>query len=384
MTSNGNGYRGLVVLGVFFLTAFWLHAEQKAKVIVGYWGSIDEQAVINQGGSVTQRLDGIHAVAAEVPSNKIKNLRANTNIKYVEPDAEATTLETSRGRASGSPSAQAQVAQWTPWGIIRVAANQSWPTTTGIGRKVAIVDTGIYYSHPDLAGNVNVGPSYIRGTKSSNDDNGHGTHVSGTVAAVNNPIGVIGAAYNAKLWGVKVLDRSGSGSYSSVISGINWASFSGMNLINMSLGGTFDSQALHDACDAAVNKGVFIAAAAGNSGDTTPNYPGAYPSVVCVSATDSSNVLAYFSTRGPQVDLAAPGVAITSTVPPDGYATWSGTSMATPHVTGCAALVWAANPTLSNAEIRNRLQSKAYDLGAPGVDDNYGYGLVNAYRALTP
>ena len=384
MTRIGSCSRGLVVLTVFFLTTFWLHAQQKTKVIVGYWGSIDEQAVISEGGSVTQRLDGIHAVAAEMPSEKIKNLRAKANVKYVEPDAEATTLEIKRSQAKGNQSVQTQVAQATPWGIDRVDADLSWPTTTGVGRKVAIVDTGIYYSHPDLAGNVNKGPTFIRGTKSSNDDNGHGTHVSGTVAAVNNTIGVVGAAYTAKLWGVKVLDRNGSGSYSGVISGINWAANNGMNLINMSLGGTFSSQALHDACDAAVAKGVLISAAAGNSGDTTPNYPGAYPSVVCVSATDSNDVLAYFSTRGTQVDLAAPGVGITSTVPSSGYATWSGASMATPHVTGCAALVWAANPTLTNADIRNRLQSRAIDLGTPGVDNNYGYGLVNAFNALTP
>lgn len=384
MTRIGNGSRGLVVLTVFFLTTFWLHAQQKTKVIVGYWGSIDEQAVTNEGGSVIQRLDGIHAVAADMPSEKIKHLRAKSNVKYVEPDAEATTLEIKGSRVKANQVAQIQAAQYTPWNIIRVTANQSWPITTGIGRKVAIVDTGIYYSHPDLAGNVNSGPSFIRGTKSSNDDNGHGTHVSGTVAAVNNAIGVIGVAFNAKLWGVKVLDRSGSGTYSQVISGINWAASNGMNLINMSLGGSFDSQALHDACDSAVGKGVLISAAAGNSGDTTPEYPGAYPSVVCVSAIDSSNLLASFSTRGPQVDLAAPGVAIASTVPPDSYATWSGTSMATPHVTGCAALVWAANPTLTNIGVRNRLQSKAYDLGTPGVDDDYGYGLVKAYNALTP
>ena len=157
-----------------------------------------------------------------------------------------------------------------------------------------------------------------------------------------------------------------------------------MHQINMSLGGAFDSQALKDACNNAVAKGVFIAAAAGNSGDTTLFYPGAYPSVVGVSATDSNNNLAGFSTRGPQVDLAAPGVGVTSTVPTSGYATWDGTSMATPHVTGCAALVWAANPAFKNSDVRNRLQSKAIDLGAPGVDDQYGYGLVNAFNALTP
>ena len=210
------------------------------------------------------------------------------------------------------------------------------------------------------------------------DDNGHGTHVAGTIAAVDNTVGVVGVAPQASLLAAKVLNRQGSGYLSDVIAGIDYCVQNGAKVVSMSLGSSSDVQALHNAVDAAYADGVLLVAAAGNDYGGAVSYPAAYDSVVAVSATDSNNNLASFSNVGPEVELAAPGVSILSTYKDGGYATLSGTSMATPHVSGVAALAIQANPLMSNVEVRALLQNTADDLGAVGKDNLFGYGLVDA------
>jgi subtilisin len=278
-------------------------------------------------------------------------------------------------------------AQPVPWGVNRIHAGAAWlGGNTGAGVDVAILDTGIDGRHPDLA--VVDGINYA-GTPDKNgstdpadwnDGHGHGTHCAGIVAALNNEIGVVGVAPDARLHAVKVLDDYGMGYTSDVIEGLEWCAKNHIRVASLSLGGG-GTTSLKDACDQAFAAGVLLVAAAGNASGPV-SFPAAYPSVVAVSATDAQDKLAYFSNFGPEIALAAPGVDIYSTFKGGAYATLSGTSMACPHVTGAAALVWATGAG-SNAAVRNTLTSAAEDLGTVGRDPSFGYGLVDAQKAVS-
>jgi len=346
---------------------------EKVRVFLEFKGKPDVGAVHLAGGKVLHSYTLLeNVVAVEVPVNALNGLLKNPNVVGVEFDALA--------HASAKP-APSQPAQKLPWGVDRVDADLS--NHTGAGVKVCVVDTGIDKDHPDLQANIVGGRNFV--TKGAtvdptkwDDDNGHGTHVAGTIAAVDNTIGVVGVAPSASLLAAKVLNRQGSGYLSDVIAGIDYCVQNGAKVVSMSLGSSSDVQAFHDAVDAAYASGVLLVAAAGNDYGGAVSYPAAYDSVVAVSATDSADNPASFSNVGPEVELAAPGVSILSTYKGGGYATLSGTSMATPHVSGVAALAWEANPLLTNAEVRALLQSTADDLGAVGKDNLFGYGLVDA------
>jgi len=276
-----------------------------------------------------------------------------------------------------------------------VFADAVWASYTGDPVKVAVVDTGIDTSHPDLLGNLKGGMSAVSYTSSYNDDNGHGSHVAGTIAAVDNSVGVVGVAPAADLYAVKVLDRRGSGYLSDIVEGLQWSVANGIDVVNMSLGTSAYSLAFDTAVQETIASGVVVVAAAGNSGPgaNTVGYPAKFAGVIGVSATDSSNNIASFSSRGAEVDLAAPGVSIYSTYKKKGYATLSGTSMASPHVAGVAALVLTApigaddldaDGVWDPSEVELRLERTAQDLGAAGFDTNYGNGLVRADLAVIP
>ena len=346
---------------------------EKVRVFLEFKGKPDVGAVHLAGGKVLHSYTLLENVlAVEVPVNALNGLLLNPNVVGVEFDAEV--------QASGKP-APSQPAQKLPWGVDRVDADLA--NNTGAGVTVCVVDTGIDKDHPDLQANIVGGRNFVaKGATVDptkwDDDNGHGTHVAGTIAAVDNTIGVVGVAPSASLLAAKVLNRQGSGYLSDVIAGVDYCVQNGAKVVSMSLGSNSDVQAFHDAVDAANANGVLLVAAAGNDYGGTVSYPAAYDSVVAVSATDSADNLASFSNVGPQVELAAPGVSILSTYKGGGYTTLSGTSMATPHVSGVAALAWEANPLLTNAEVRTLLQSTADDLGAVGKDDYFGHGLVDA------
>jgi serine protease len=411
-----------------------------------------------------------------------KVLRADPLVRYAEPDAIRHTL-----------------AQSTPYGITMVTAPTLWPTTRGLGAVVADLDTGIDLAHPDLPAPA-LSESFIFG-ETVQDGHGHGTHTAGTIAALNNTIGVVGVAPECTLIAGKVLSNSGSGPDSSVAAGIDWAVAHHARVISMSLGGSDNGQALHDSCDAALAAGVLVVASAGNSNTATPSYPASFSSVLSVAAVDSSMARASFSNFGPTISLSAPGVGVTSTyvaavatwnsvghsanplsgsadgiatgnaiycdigdtaaafpttvsgniahirrgsgtfqlkvqnavdagaigviisnnvsgnftgtlnqnfdIPvvaisqadgdnlqaADGtsatintagshvYAGLSGTSMACPHVSGVASLLFAVRPTATPAQVRTAMEQTAIDLGDPGRDDNFGYGLVQAAAA---
>ncbi|MCL4459216.1 MAG: S8 family peptidase [Chloroflexi bacterium] len=347
-----------------------------------------QQTIIERtGGRWVKSLPLINAaVVLAYPANE-RALETHPGVLRVDKDTVVYALPgpVTVTAKPPKPTPTPQPAEVLPWGVDRIDADLAWATSRGAGVKVAVLDTGIDLDHPDLQANIKGGINTINSLKSANDDNGHGTHIAGIIAAVDNDIGVIGVAPEAHLYAVKVLNRQGSGFVSDVIEGLQWSIDNGMQVVNMSFGSSADNQSLHDAVIKAYNAGIVLVAAAGNSGpaDNTVNYPAKYAEVIAVSATDKTDALANFSSRGPEVELAAPGVDVYSTWKGDGYNTLSGTSMATPHVSGTAALSIASHPGYTNLQIRTLLQNTADDLGAVGRDNLYGYGLVDAEEATT-
>ncbi len=270
--------------------------------------------------------------------------------------------------------------QASQWHLSTISAPAGWAVTQGSsGVSIAIVDTGIDYTHPDLAGKVTLGPDFGSGDSDPLDTDGHGTHVAGIAAAIlGNGAGGAGVCPACQLMAIKVFpDGSGSALDFDVAQGIIWAADNGADVINLSLGGPGASTTLRDAVDYAWSHGVVVVAAAGNSGDGTTSYPAAYPNAIAVAATTSSDTRASFSTYGSWVDIAAPGVAILSTIPGGGYASWSGTSMATPVVAGAAGLAFAGLSGATNTSVRSALEAAVVDLGAAGRDVYFGAGRVD-------
>jgi subtilisin len=339
------------------------------------------------GVAVERHFGIIPAVVVRMDPDRLEELLADPNIDYVEPDY--------LNELVGHPrDVTTQSTQETPWGISRINAPGAWPTTRGAGVKIGIIDTGIDEDHPDLnpVGGVNI---VTGGTERSdwNDASSlcptHGTHVSGTAAALDNTIQVVGVAPAAQLYAIRIFDPEGAGLSTCValnshtVGGIEWAVDNGMDVINMSLGSTAPSLAGSDAVFAAYSAGIVVAAAAGNDDGGPVRFPAAYPQAIAVAATNYSDEVASLSNQGPEVELAAPGISVTSTVggggPPQ---SWSGTSMATPHVAGSAALLLAARPDLSVDEVREALRSTAADVAAAGFDPASGWGRIDASEAV--
>ena len=369
----------VLLILVVSLVPYSLAAPNKVDVLIGFNGKPDDSVVRAFGGDVKYDFAPfINVIAASVPENAIQGLSHNPNITYVEPDAEAHIM----GHATSS-----NIEYQNSWGVNHIEADVVHPYNTGTGIRVCVVDTGINRTHPDLNDNYVTGIDYVNDDDDPTDDNGHGTHVSGTIAAELNGAGVVGVAPDADLIVAKVLNSAGSGSYSDVIAGINWCASNGAKVISMSLGGSSGSDALKNAVDTAYENNILVVAAAGNSGNKpgkgdNVSYPARYDSVIAVAATDSNNKRASWSSTGSKVEISAPGVSVKSTWLGTGYGTISGTSMATPHVSGVAALIWKDDGSLTSAQVRNILDSTALDLGTTGRDNLYGYGLVRANVAV--
>ncbi len=445
-------------------------------------------ALEKQGARVKLELGPQNAVAAELSPSLLASLRGNADVEYIEQDPVRVPL-----------------AQQVPFGIDMVQAPLVWPRGSATSRKVCIIDSGLYVAHEDIQdGSVSGYPSDW-----STDGCGHGTHVAGTIAGLNNDLGVVGVNPNGiSLYIVKIFGNNCSATFgSSITDALFRCKANGANVVSMSLGGQFSSTTERDAFQAAFNEGVLSIAAAGNGGNTAYSYPASYPSVMSVGAIDSSKQITSFSQKNDQVDIAAPGAGVLSTwpakenssvavsgvtyvangvdgtqrttgvsaplvdgglcntagswtgkmvlcergtvtfadkvnnvkngggtgaiiynnvagpfkggmgnttstlpavtlsqedgqflkanrlgvsatlvsqviKPASGYDYLDGTSMATPHVSGVAALIWSVNPSWTNAQIRQALESTAQDLGTAGRDNSYGHGLVQAKAAL--
>jgi subtilisin family serine protease len=377
-------------------------------------GNFDPKSLQLVWGEVVYIADSFPVAVVRVPVGATGHIAHLKGVKHVSQDGVMSLM--------GKPSSQPP--QSIPWGVQRIGAPNVWGTTSGwvdvngdgnSEIEVAIFDTGIDTDHPDLVGNIKWGVSVLNGRISTkyNDLNGHGTHVSGTIAALNNNIGVVGVAPKVEIYMLRVLGASGSGSWSDLVIAIDLAikgpdgvidkdgdgkivgdpDDDAPEVFSMSLGGSSAPEELHTAIQTAYNWGITIVAAAGNDGASSPSYPAAYPEVIAVGAIDSSNNVPSWSNRKPEV--AAPGVDILSTYPDNTYATLSGTSMATPHVSATVALIQAARlakglPPLppgtfndsSTSTVRGLLHVTAEDLGSAGYDDLYGYGVVRVDKAL--
>jgi subtilisin len=371
----------------------------ETRVIVGFKDFLNEGLIRANGWKVNHEYKTIPAVACSLPAFAIELLKKSPFVSYVEEDTMVTLSD---------PDAELSAS----WGVMKIGADTVQATgNQGEGIKVAVIDTGINYLHEDLQANYKGGYDFVNKDYFPFDDNGHGTHCAGIIAAADNDIAVVGVAPKASLYALKVLNSAGSGYTSDIIAAIQWATTNTkMDVISMSLGSSVGSTALQQACDAAFNSGIVVVAAAGNNGaartGTNILYPARYTNVIAVGATDQNNVRASFSNTGPELDLMAPGVSILSDyidVSPGDYPLnrdtlyMSGTSMATPHVAGTAALIlksyepgWQTlgytngNGVWSAQEVTNVLTATADDLGATGKDNYYGYGIVDADQAALP
>ena len=303
----------------------------------------------------------------------LAQLKQDPSIEIAEPDYIAQAIA-----IPNDPQFPSQ------WHHPKIQTPQAWDVTLGTSSTVvAVIDTGVNYRHTDLVGKVLPGWDFVNNDSDALDDQGHGTSVAGAVAAYgNNGKGVAGVNWSAAILPVKVLDSYGSGAYSDVAQGIVYAADRGAKIINLSLGGPDASSVMQDAVNYAVSKGCLVICAAGNAGTSAPMYPGACKGSFAVSATDSSDKITNWSSYGNHVSVSAPGLNILTTTMDGSYATVSGTSFSSPIVAGVASLVWGVKSTLTAAQVASVLTSTADDLGISGKDQYYGFGRINANKAV--
>lgn len=349
--------------------------EKSDKFFIGFKekpGPAEQAMIHSAGGKVNFTYHIVDVIAASLPEQALEALKKNPKIQYIEPDIEVSILDTELDDT---------------WGVKQIGAGLVHDAfIKGTGVKVAVIDTGIDYNHPDLNANYRGGYDFVNRDNDPMDDNGHGTHVAGTIAARDDGIGVVGVAPEAELYALKVLNSSGSGSYSSVIAALEWCVENGIKVTNNSYGSTSDAgTSVKNAFDNAYYKyGIINISSAGNSGNSSGTgdnitYPARYDSVIAVGATNNRDQRTSWSSTGPDLEISAPGNSIYSTLIGGSYGLKSGTSMASPHVAGTVALMIAAGIS----DIRGQLQNTAHDLGATGWDTQYGYGLVNAAEAVS-
>jgi subtilisin family serine protease len=315
--------------------------------------------------------------------NGIKYWEDHEDVEFVEQDSKIYQYPTTTDQTNNQLNVQTNnVGEVIPWGINDVKA-LAVDDSTDSNQKVCIIDSGYDLGHPDLPDGAVTGYSQIPFEPWSEDGNGHGTHVAGIIAGIgNNDQGIVGVTRNGKLQihVVKIFNNNGDWTYNSdLIQAIEECASANSTVVNMSLGGPIFNEASNQAMTKAfVEDNMLLVAAAGNDGTPEKNYPASYSVVMSVAAVDEENVFAPFSQHNYAVDISAPGVNILSTETGGGYVAFNGTSMATPHVTGVAALVWSHYPSKTAVEIRSVLEYTAQDLGTSGRDDDYGHGLVRA------
>lgn len=350
------------------------------------------------GASYLTNLYASPVQLVQVPEGKelalVEQLSHDPRVEYAEPDYIY--------QAFGAPNDPYYGNQWAH---TRMNSAAAWDISTGSNTvTIAVIDTGIDETHPDLAAKIVAGYDFVDDDTNPHDLNGHGTHVAGIAAAMtNNGVGVAGMSWGARIMPVRVLDEVGEGSSSDITSAINWAYSHGAKVLNLSLGGAGYSTSMQNAVNAATSAGSLVIAAMGNNRSANPtSYPAAYSNVMAVAATGPGDTYAYYSQYGSHCDIAAPGGAmgylhdsdgIYSTLPTynvemtgaDYYKNYDylqGTSMAAPYVSGLAALIRSVSSDLTPAQVQQVMQNTAVDLGDTGWDANYGYGRIDALAAL--
>ncbi len=394
----------LMLMFAGFFSYSTIAAQERFRYVVGYSDDDALRRVSSAGDvEIVKLIPEIKAIVIYASKNAAERISSIKGVRYVEIDQEARAFQLSSYND-------------VLWNVKIINATDVWDSyhssygwsALGHGVIVAVLDTGIDYRHSELKGKVawcanTVGPRTYTGSdlRKCLDRNGHGTFVAGIIASTINNVGNAGVAPNVTLYAIKVLNDAGTGTYSDIAEGIilavkgpdgNEGTGDDAKILSMSLGGSSDSNVLRDAVKWAYNRGAIIVAAAGNEGDGDPNtnnvaYPARYPEVIAVAAMDSNYKVPSWSSDGPEVDVTAPGVNIYSTYKNGGYATLSGTSMATPHVSAVVALIQALrianNKTpLGFNHVYEALTTTATDIGSQGFDVYSGYGLVDAIAAV--
>jgi len=397
----------VLLLGVCLVFSFALK-EKPLNTNEGKPSLVPDEIIVKYAKSVTEDAKSNLKVKYNLTKKKDSYKKGEFVVyTHKNPQAILSKLEKEPGVVYAEQNGYAYTAMipndpyYSPyqWHMTRIGMESAWDMNTGAGVVVAVVDTGVKQSLSDLANtNFMSGYDFINNDNDPTDDEGHGSHVCGTIAqSTNNNIGVTGIAYDCTIMPVKVLDSSGSGSYDAIANGIIYAADHGADVINMSLRGLSPNSTLENAVNYAWNAGVLVVSAAGNDYQNIPVYPAAYANSMSVGATNYLDEKADYSNWHSTVEICAPGgdgddnngdgymdgvLQNTFSGTSEGYYFYTGTSMATPHVVGVAALVKAANPALTNAEIRNILTTTAEDLGTAGRDEYFGYGIVDAPAAI--
>jgi subtilisin len=376
-------FSSIIIFGLLIsLVPYSIHAENGAEAgisreryIVFFTKKVDKEAIELLGGKIIQEFPLIKAVTVEAQPSTVPDI---TKLPFFEKITKELPVRVESQNILDSK-------QVVPWSHPYLNLQAKKPATlTGKGIKVAVIDSGIATDHPDL--DVKGGECVLDEEKAcdqgfnDNDVDGHGTHVAGIIAALDNGFGVAGVASGAELYAVKALDSEGEGTSTTIMAGIQWAVENKMDIINLSLTTPYNDFGIKKMIDLAVENDILVIAAAGNDGDAkgkynTVRYPAKYANVLAVSATNKSDVRISISSTGYEIDLAAPGEDILSTVP-GGYATMRGTSMAAPHVAGLAALYMERYPEATAKDIWKLLEKNALDIGPKGRDTFYGAGLA--------
>jgi len=361
--------------------------DDSAELVIGVRGIVSKdyaklmELIGKYGGEVVNKVsfgdDVEEAITVDVPlpsiASFVEEVQNAQVSNYIEPNF--------KFKIHLIPNDPYWGVQWAP---AKIEADYAWDVTIGDSSVlVAIVDTGIDWSHSDLAANyVPLGYDWVNGDEDPMDDNGHGTHVAGIIAAtLNNEFGIAGLA-QVSIMAEKGLDWNGTGYADDLANAITHATDQGADIISMSWGSYESSILIYRAIIRAYNSGVLLVASAGNDATNKRVYPAAYDEVIAVTATDQYDNIASFSNYGDWVELSAPGVSIYSTLLNDNFGYKSGTSMAAPHVSGVAALIWSVYPQETRDDVRMRLRSTSDDLGEAGFDYYYGYGRINARKAV--
>jgi thermitase len=381
--------RAVIALMACVLSAVCAEPEHvPGRLLVGLRPQADEatlaRTLLTQRAAIRRRAQALSVATLDVPEDggaTLAALRQSGLFEYVEPDY--------YGHTAAQPDDPSYLAQWH---LPRIGTPLAWSLTTGSDSVVvAVVDSGVYGSHPDLASKLVPGWNFVKSSADTSDVLGHGTAVAGTLgAATNNGIGVAGVNWRSRIMPLVAVDERDFSAYSDVAAAIQYAADHGARVINVSIGGRYSSETLQRAVDYAWGKGALVFASAMNQGVSEPYYPAACVHAIAVSATDGNDRLASFSNFGGWITLSAPGTSILSTADGGGYSYWNGTSFASPIAAGVAALILAVNPRLTNAEVLAILKQtaelpaaaqSASKLG-PSPDNSFGWGRVNAYRAV--